>query len=197
MSWERGAPFPPTVSSSPQAESPPPRTRPAPGKGDHLGRSPGSRVWVRAGLPGDDPSGMFHRHSPLTVAGAAADLHRVPFSSDITAGTEGTPCIVRLDLLSMESFCACRVWRAGCRLWALGCTRGGGHLRKLMLYLENTVLSMCSKPCSILCSKVYARFERAVRGVLTLGSAEIAARGGKRRRRGGSGLDPCILPGPA
>jgi hypothetical protein len=45
---------------------------------------------------------MFHRHSPLTVAGAAADFHRIPFSSDITAGTEGTPCIERLEMLSME-----------------------------------------------------------------------------------------------
>ena len=58
---------------------PPPRT-PRGGKGDHLGRSPGLRVWDRAGLPGGFPSGLVRRHSPLTVAGAAAVSHRVPFS---------------------------------------------------------------------------------------------------------------------
>jgi len=68
---------------------------------------------------------------------------------------------------------------------------------KPLFLLLNTGLPVCSKPCSILCSKVYARFERAVRGALTLGSAKIAARGGKRRAGGGMGLDPGILPGPA
>ena len=45
------------------------------------GRSPGSRVDAfRAAFPGLSPSGIWSEGSPLTVAGAAAVSHRIPFS---------------------------------------------------------------------------------------------------------------------
>ena len=114
----KGSPPPPTVSASPQADSRLRLRAPRSGKGDLLGRSPGLRVFVRAGLPGALPSGIFRRHSPLTVAGAAADLNRVPFSSDIAAGTEGPPCIERPKPLSSALAPPCRPSRTSRRRWA-------------------------------------------------------------------------------
>jgi len=49
------------------------------------------------------PSGIVRRLSPPTVAGAAADLDRVPFSSGREPGTEGPLCIDRQGALSRPS----------------------------------------------------------------------------------------------
>lgn len=51
--------------------------------GDYIGRSPGSRVFAQPRLPiTQRDSGILGLRYPLTVAGAAAALHCVPFSSD-------------------------------------------------------------------------------------------------------------------
>jgi len=44
------------------------------------GRSPGSRVDACFHLPGQTASGLLEKGSPLTVAGAATALNRVPYS---------------------------------------------------------------------------------------------------------------------
>jgi hypothetical protein len=65
MSEERTKAPPPTVRSSPLAEFRLPMRAPRPGKGDHLGRSPGSRVVALTGLPGVLP--QWHCPSSLTA----------------------------------------------------------------------------------------------------------------------------------
>ncbi len=57
-------------------DKPLPPAHPAPGQDDLSGRSPGSRVIARSGLPGTKRASGFPPRSPLTVAGAAADQAR-------------------------------------------------------------------------------------------------------------------------
>jgi len=60
------------------AVRPPPAAHPGCRQDDTRGRSPGSRVLVLARLPGAEPQWHSDKSSPVTVAGAAAALHRVP-----------------------------------------------------------------------------------------------------------------------
>lgn len=86
---------PQTAKGVTAAAEPLPKAHPAPGKGDRSGRSPGLRVRADASpsRPGERcpvASGMWRRRSPLTVAGAAPDLHRVPFCSGRFSTRTGT-----------------------------------------------------------------------------------------------------------
>lgn len=61
------------------AEEPPRAHAPCDGRVTGSGRSPGSRVYAVVRLPGIAPSGSLDNGSPLTVAGAAPDWHRIPY----------------------------------------------------------------------------------------------------------------------
>ena len=71
------------------------------------GRSPGSRVLAKRRLPGF-PVTMLASRSPLTVAGAAAVFHRVPYYSskeepsgtDINAASQGR----NIQIMTVEFF---------------------------------------------------------------------------------------------
>jgi uncharacterized protein (UPF0335 family) len=60
-----------------------PAARPAPGQGDHSGRSPDSRVIAWTGLPRVHVAPQWHCRpgSPLTVAGAVADSGALPLTA--------------------------------------------------------------------------------------------------------------------
>jgi hypothetical protein len=55
--------------------------RPAPGQGDHSGRSPDSRVEALPRLPTPWGSGLLQQCSPLTVAGAVTDLAPIGYTT--------------------------------------------------------------------------------------------------------------------
>jgi hypothetical protein len=69
---------PPTVKTSPLAKGRLPQRAPRPGKGDHLGRSPGLRVTALTGLPGVCP--QWHIPSSLAAYSCGGSCGITPHS---------------------------------------------------------------------------------------------------------------------
>lgn len=114
------------------------------GKGEHLGRSPGSRVNALAGLPGVGPQWRFRSRLAAYSCGGSPGPgpdgpHRVPFSSDApegTAETEAPPdwpdCKVKssrlwLGVNAPETSDPKAAWQAGLPRGASGHDQGGGE----------------------------------------------------------------------